>query len=143
MEPAGACVAVPEPSSLPAGGAADDRLGHHPRRWFRDGRQHKASALDRLAADFPTVRWILIGDDGEHDPEIYADFASTHPTHVAAVALRQVRTSGSRPDQPPSGRDGGIPIVRGADGDELLPLLLQCLRGHGGRTRRQHGPTQL
>ncbi len=25
------------------------------------------------------MRWVLIGDDGQHDPAIYADFARAHP----------------------------------------------------------------
>lgn len=113
---------------FPPGALLMTDWGITPQRWFRDGRQHKASALERLVTDFPDVRWILIGDDGEHDPEIYADFASAHPQHVAAIALRQVRSRTSGPDQPPSGRDNDPPIVRGADGDELLPRLMQRLR---------------
>ena len=49
-----------------------------------------APHLLRLAADFPGVRWLLVGDDGQHDPEIYAEFAHGHPDHVAAVAIRQL-----------------------------------------------------
>lgn len=59
-------------------------------RWFRNGRDHKASSLDRLVREFPDVRWILIGDDGQHDEEIYAQFAERHPEHVAAIGIRQL-----------------------------------------------------
>jgi phosphatidate phosphatase APP1 len=58
--------------------------------WFRSGRQHKKATLARLATEFPGVRWLLVGDDGQHDPEIYAEFAATHPGNVAAVAIRQL-----------------------------------------------------
>ena len=58
--------------------------------WFRSGMEHKRTSLQRLAADFPTLDWLLVGDDGQHDPEIYAEFAHTHPDHVAAVAIRQL-----------------------------------------------------
>ncbi|MFT3861290.1 App1 family protein [Micropruina sp.] len=58
--------------------------------WFRSGMEHKRTNLLRLAADFPRVRWLLVGDDGQHDPEIYAEFTRSHPTHVAAVAIRQL-----------------------------------------------------
>src|SRR6478735_5749684 len=44
--------------------------------WFRSGQEHKRAALRRLAREFPQLRWILIGDDGQHDPKIYGDFAS-------------------------------------------------------------------
>ncbi len=56
--------------------------------WFRSGRQHKRSALRRLAIDLPQVRWLLVGDDGQHDPEIYAQFAREYPDRVEAIAVR-------------------------------------------------------
>ncbi|MET0933727.1 MAG: phosphatase domain-containing protein [Mycetocola sp.] len=59
-------------------------------RLFRSGRQHKADNLRRLAAEFPDVRWLLVGDDGQHDEEIYGSFAEEYPDHVAAVAIRQL-----------------------------------------------------
>ena len=58
--------------------------------WFRSGMEHKRTSLLRLAADFPRLTWLLIGDDGQHDPEIYAEFARSHPNHVAGVAIRQL-----------------------------------------------------
>jgi phosphatidate phosphatase APP1 len=36
------------------------------------------------------VRWLLVGDDGQHDDEIYTRFASEHPEAVAAVAIRRL-----------------------------------------------------
>jgi phosphatidate phosphatase APP1 len=59
-------------------------------RWFRSGRDHKRNSLERLAREFPQIRWLLIGDDGQHDESIYADFAATHPDQVAAVCIRQL-----------------------------------------------------
>lgn len=59
-------------------------------RWFRSGREHKATNLRRLAAEFPDIRWVLIGDDGQHDEEIYGEFASEHPGHVRAIAIREL-----------------------------------------------------
>lgn len=58
--------------------------------WFRSGREHKTTALRRLAAEFPQVRWLLVGDDGQHDPQLYGDFAREHPDRVAAVAIRRL-----------------------------------------------------
>src|SRR6478736_9850647 len=58
--------------------------------WFRSGQEHKRASLDRLAKDFPTIRWFLIGDDGQHDPKIYQDFAEARPEIVEAIAIRQL-----------------------------------------------------
>lgn len=59
-------------------------------RWFRSGSDHKRRSLERLAAEFPRVRWLLVGDDGQHDPQLYGEFAEAHPGNVAAVAIRQL-----------------------------------------------------
>ncbi len=59
-------------------------------RWFRSGRGHKRDTLLRLSAEFPQIRWLLIGDDGQHDEEIYGDFAERHADSVEAVAIRQL-----------------------------------------------------
>jgi phosphatidate phosphatase APP1 len=76
-------------------------------RWFRSGQAHKRAALARLAGEFPHIRWLLVGDDGQHDPEIYGDFAASHPDNIAAVAIRQLS-----PTQ--SVLAGGLPVP--ADG---------------------------
>lgn len=62
-------------------------------RFFRSGREHKRAQLRRLAAEFPDVRWLLFGDDGQHDEDIYSEFAREHPRNVAAVAIRQLSAS--------------------------------------------------
>lgn len=59
-------------------------------RLFRSGREHKQSNLVRLAREFPTIKWLLIGDDGQKDEEIYGEFAEQHPESVAAIAIRQL-----------------------------------------------------
>lgn len=58
--------------------------------WFRSGPEHKNAELDRLVREFPDVRWLLIGDDGQHDPEIYARAARQYPGHVAGIAIRRL-----------------------------------------------------
>jgi len=59
-------------------------------RWFRSGKEHKLANLRRLATEFPQVTWLLIGDDGQHDDEIYTTFARESPGNVAAVAIRRL-----------------------------------------------------
>jgi phosphatidate phosphatase APP1 len=64
--------------------------GPSPEHWFRSGPEHKRLSLERLASEFPHIRWLLIGDDGQHDERIYGDFARRHPDHVRAVAIRRL-----------------------------------------------------
>ena len=58
--------------------------------WFRSGLEHKRSALRQLARDFPKISWLLIGDDGQHDPMIYGEFAAYAPKRVRGIAIRQL-----------------------------------------------------
>ncbi|GMA96550.1 hypothetical protein GCM10025881_33740 [Pseudolysinimonas kribbensis] len=59
-------------------------------RWFRNGAQHKHDSLARLAQEFPGIRWLLIGDDGQADERLYGEFAAAHPDSVRAVAIRRL-----------------------------------------------------
>ncbi|MCU1634101.1 MAG: uncharacterized protein JWM61_2753 [Micrococcaceae bacterium] len=59
-------------------------------RWFRSGQEHKRISLERLAEEFPGVKWLLVGDDGQHDEAIYSAFAQRHPQNVRAIAIRQL-----------------------------------------------------
>ncbi|WAC65691.1 DUF2183 domain-containing protein [Agrococcus sp. SL85] len=59
-------------------------------RFFRSGKEHKRTQLRRLAREFPQIQWLLVGDDGQHDEELYGEFANAHPEHVRAVAIRQL-----------------------------------------------------
>jgi phosphatidate phosphatase APP1 len=111
-----------ERHGFPAGALLLTDWGISPRAWFRSGRAHKRGALERLAADLPGVRWVLVGDDGEHDPEIYRDFARAHPDRVAAIALRTVAPIGTQPPETEE-RVGAVPVVRAGDGRALAGLL--------------------
>ena len=62
-------------------------------RWFRSGREHKEENLRRLAREFPKIKWMLIGDDGQHDDDLYTAFTSEFPEHVTAVAIRRLSTA--------------------------------------------------
>jgi len=51
---------------------------------------HKRAVLDALMAAAPARRFVLIGDSGERDPEIYGDTARAWPGRVAAIHIRDV-----------------------------------------------------
>jgi len=58
--------------------------------WFRSGQSHKLQTLRRLMTELPHVSWVLVGDDGQHDPQIYADIAKEFPDRVDLIAIRQL-----------------------------------------------------
>ncbi|WP_284975759.1 phosphatase domain-containing protein [Arthrobacter sp. efr-133-TYG-104] len=77
----------------PAGPKLLTDWGPTPDRWFRSGQEHKRSSLERLATEFPNIKWLLVGDDGQHDEAIYSEFAQRHPENVRAIAIRQLSAS--------------------------------------------------
>jgi phosphatidate phosphatase APP1 len=58
----------------------------------------KHDEIEPILRTFPRRRFILVGDSGEKDPEIYADLARHYPQQVARVLIRDV--TGDRADGP-------------------------------------------
>ncbi|WP_372487680.1 App1 family protein [Agromyces atrinae] len=95
-------------------------------RLFRSGKEHKQKNLRRLAEEFPDIRWLLIGDDGQHDPDLYAEFAAENPDKVSAIAIRELSAgeavlAGGRTKQESSAN--AVPVVSGADGSQIADRL--------------------
>jgi len=102
--------------------------GPTPEHWFRNGVAHKRDSLRRLAEEFPGIRWLLIGDDGQADEHTYGEFAAAHPDRVAAVAIRrltpgQAVLAGGRSSG--AAIDAGVPWVSASDGAGLAEQLAQ------------------
>lgn len=55
-----------------------------------DSRAHKLGVIERLLAEFPQRRFVLVGDSGEADPEIYAHTFRAHPGRIDAIVIRDV-----------------------------------------------------
>jgi phosphatidate phosphatase APP1 len=53
---------------------------------------YKQKHIDKILAAFPGVKFMLIGDDGEHDPEIFAHAAEKYPDRIDGVWIRRVHT---------------------------------------------------
>lgn len=97
-------------------------------RLFRSGKEHKRRELRRLITEFPEIKWVLIGDDGQHDEMLYHEFSSRHPEHVAAVAIRQLSTgeavlAGGRSKARLHKSVSGVPWVYGPNGAVLKQEL--------------------
>lgn len=112
---------------FPAGSMLLTDWGPTHDRWFRSGREHKLSNLRRLAVEFPDVKWLLIGDDGQHDEAIYSEFMDEHPDSVAGVAIRRLLPAeavlaGGRAGKEPHS-EHVAPWVSAEDGAGLRDLL--------------------
>ncbi|RZS92286.1 App1 family protein [Aquimarina brevivitae] len=51
---------------------------------------HKQSEILNLLATYPKLKFILIGDSGEKDADIYTKIALEHPGRILAIYLRDV-----------------------------------------------------
>lgn len=51
---------------------------------------HKLEAIQRILGLFPALPFILIGDSGQEDPEIYHRVVRDHPDRILAVYIRNV-----------------------------------------------------
>lgn len=52
---------------------------------------HKSIQIARLLELHPNIPFILIGDSGEHDPDIYAEVVRQYPNRILAIYIRNVR----------------------------------------------------
>jgi phosphatidate phosphatase APP1 len=60
-------------------------LGRLPSR-----KKSKRRVIEQIMADFPRRRFLLIGDSGERDADVYTAVARRRPSQVAGVVIRRV-----------------------------------------------------
>jgi phosphatidate phosphatase APP1 len=71
--------------------------GLSPRRPFpRRSRGHKAKLIRRMLDLYHDLPAVLIGDSGQHDPEIYTRMVREYPGRVKAVYIRNISPSPER-----------------------------------------------
>ena len=56
----------------------------------RRGKGHKIDLIRQMIAHYENLPFILIGDSGQRDPEIYAEIVRCFPNRVRAVYIRDV-----------------------------------------------------
>jgi phosphatidate phosphatase APP1 len=52
---------------------------------------HKLKKISMLLELYPGTKFILIGDSGQHDPELYAEIIESHPGRIKAVYIREIK----------------------------------------------------
>jgi len=52
--------------------------------------EHKIGAIDHIFSTHPQLRFVLVGDSGQEDPEVYREAARRHPGRVEAIYIRDV-----------------------------------------------------
>lgn len=59
---------------------------------FEPVAERKKGTLEKIIRDFPERRFVLIGDSGEADLEVYTDVVLANPGKVLAIYIRDVTT---------------------------------------------------
>jgi phosphatidate phosphatase APP1 len=111
-------------------------LDPRPKTFIPSGVQHKLEFAEQLMADFPDMKFILIGDDGQKDPTTYATIARRYPGRVLAIAIRQLSprevggtlgsVAGRASTQPTPVTD--VPVFMGTTGSNIMKTMLPYLR---------------
>jgi phosphatidate phosphatase APP1 len=57
---------------------------------FRSPKNHKSTEIENILNTYPALKFVLSGDSGEQDPEIYADIVRRFPDRVRAIYIRSV-----------------------------------------------------
>ena len=52
--------------------------------------QHKQAQIERILTTYPQLPFILIGDSGQEDPEIYRQVVQNFPNRILAIYIRDV-----------------------------------------------------
>jgi phosphatidate phosphatase APP1 len=62
----------------------------------RKAEDHKQDLIRNMLALYSDLPFVLIGDSGQHDPEVYRQIVEEHPGRVLAVYIRNVSHDASR-----------------------------------------------
>jgi phosphatidate phosphatase APP1 len=96
---------------------------------FEPVAERKKATLDRLFRDFPERKFVLVGDSGEADLEVYTDVVLEYPGRVVAVFIRDVT---SKPDKgffdPSTGPFGGDKSTKGHNRNMSIDSLVGAKR---------------
>jgi phosphatidate phosphatase APP1 len=77
----------------------------------------KLAGIQEILSTHPGLRFVLLGDSGQHDPEIYAEAVRRHPGRILAVYIREVRLDplDGRVERVQASWNDTVPFVLAAD----------------------------
>lgn len=57
---------------------------------FKEGIETKPASIERILNTYPNRRFVLVGDSGEQDPEVYVQILRSHPEQIVRIFIRNV-----------------------------------------------------
>ncbi len=104
-----------EVHGLPDGPILLRDLGIDENRFIKGSHEdHKLTQIEAVLAATPKLPFVLVGDSGQRDPEIYAEVAVRHGDRIRAIYIRDVGLEG---------RQAEVVTIAGQLG-ETIPMLL-------------------
>ena len=87
----------------------------------RAGREQKHERIREILDLHPDLSFVLLGDSGERDPEIYAAIVGEYPDRILAVYIREVRLDpgDGRVEEVSDDWGSDVPFVLAADSDAV------------------------
>lgn len=80
-----------EINGIPVGPIFLKDYGFSHNKFFTEGHnQHKPKKIKKILDAYPELNFILIGDSGQEDPEIYSEIVKNYPGRILAVYIRDV-----------------------------------------------------
>lgn len=95
---------------------------------FKKGTETKPAVIEKILSAYPTRKFILVGDSGEHDPEVYSRLMRKYPEQILRVYIRNVGDTSAN-DERFATLFSGIDAERWDlfDSAEIfLPVVLTC-----------------
>ncbi|KAI9749134.1 MAG: endocytosis defective- protein [Chaenotheca gracillima] len=123
---------------------------------FEPVAERKKSTLEKIMHDFPERKFVLVGDSGEADLEVYTDVVTANPGRIIGVFIRDVTTpksqgffdsamgplNGEQKVDPSKARNGSVATTSGVveDGHEKRPPIPPRKSVAEAAPRSQSGP---
>ncbi|PXX91629.1 hypothetical protein DIT71_07045 [Marinobacter vulgaris] len=85
----------------------------------RRAKDHKQDAICHILEVYPDMRFILVGDSGQRDPEIYNHILREHPGRILGIYIRDVSNTPERSEAidrlAREAREAGCDLILAAD----------------------------
>lgn len=71
-------------------------FGNHTVFTSSDHHSHKLNSIELILNTYPHLPFVLIGDSGEQDPEIYREVVRKYPERIRTIYIRSINTKPER-----------------------------------------------
>ncbi|GAA6022714.1 hypothetical protein JCM10207_008075 [Rhodosporidiobolus poonsookiae] len=92
--------------------------------WEEPG-MRKRGNLEAVMKEFPGSKFILVGDSGEQDLQVYVSLAQQYPNQVVAIFIRDVTTPFTPHSHSSDSRADSLPAISSATADAVTPRASQ------------------